>query len=133
MSVSENVRNFVDQQPIVALATSAADGTPNVAPIFWKLWYDDSTLMLLDNYMKATKANIKSTGRASVSVWNAESGEAYQLKGAAEYFSEGLHMDAAVAHMDKQKPGTRPKGVVVLRIGQVCVQTPGEHAGEPLE
>ena len=133
MSVSENVRNLMDQQPIVALATAASDGTPNVAPIFWKLWYDDSTLLLLDNYMKTTKANIKSTGTASVSVWNAESGEAYQLKGTAEYLSEGLHMDAAVAHMDKEKPGTRPKGVVVLRIAQIYVQTPGENAGEPLE
>lgn len=133
MSVSENVRNLVDQQPIVALATAAPDGTPNAAPIFWKLWYDDSTLLLLDNYMNATKANIKATGKASVSVWNAESGEGYQLKGAAEYFSEGLHMDVAAAHMDKQKPGARPKGVVILRVAQVYVQTPGEQAGEPLE
>ncbi|MGC8864054.1 MAG: pyridoxamine 5'-phosphate oxidase family protein [Armatimonadota bacterium] len=132
MSISENVRNLVDQQPIVALATAALDGTPNVAPIFWKLWYDDSTLLLLDNYMKTTKANIKATGKVSASAWNAESGEGYQLKGAAEYFSEGLHMDAAVAHMEKQKPGTRPKGVVVLRIAEVYVQTPGENAGEPL-
>lgn len=133
MSVSDNVRSLVDQQPIVALATAAPDGTPNVAPIFWKLWYDDSTLLLLDNYMKATKTNITATGKASVSAWNSESGEGYQVKGTAEYFSEGLHMDAAVAHMDKQKPGTRPKGVVVLRVNQVYVQTPGEHAGEPLE
>ena len=133
MSVSDSVRNLVDQQPIVALATAASDGTPNVAPIFWKLWYDDTTLLLMDNYMNTTKANVKATKRASVSAWNSESGEAYQVKGTAEYFSEGLHMDAAAAHMDKQKPGTRPKGVVVLRIDHVYVQTPGEHAGEPLE
>jgi len=123
----------VDQQPIVALATVAPDGTPNVAPMFWKLWYDDDTLLLLDNYMRATKANVKATGKASVSVWNSDSGEAYQLKGTAEYFTEGVCMDAAAAYMDRQKPGASPKGVVVIRIGQVYVQTPGEHAGEPLE
>ena len=133
MSVPDSVRNLVDQQQIVALATVASDGTPNVAPIFWKLWHDDDTLLLLDNYMKTTKANIKATAQASVSAWNAESSEAYQLKGTAEYFSEGLHMDAAIAHMGKHEPGTRPKGVVVLRIAQVYVQTPGDHAGEPLE
>lgn len=132
MSVSENVRNLVDQQPIVALATASPDGAPNVAPIFWKIWYDDGTLILLDNYMNATKANIKAARRASVSAWNAESGEACQLKGKAEYFSEGLHMDTAVAHMARQKRGARPKGVVVLRIAQVYVQTPGENAGQPL-
>ena len=133
MSVSDNVRNLVDQQPIVALATAALDGTPNVAPIFWKLWYDDSTLLLLDNFMRTTKANIKAMGQASVSAWNAESGEGYQLKGKAEYLSEGPYMDASVAHIEKQKPGTRPKGVVVLRIDQVYTQSPGEHAGELMQ
>lgn len=133
MSVSDSVRKLVDQQPIVALATVASDGTPNVAPMFWKLWYNDDTLLILDNYMKTTKANVKATRMASLSVWNAESGEGYQLKGTAEYFSEGLHMDAAVAHMTTQKPGARPKGVVVMRIDRIFVQTPGENAGEPLQ
>ena len=61
MPVSDSVRNLVDQQPIVVLATVAPDGTPNVAPIFWRFWYDDGILLLLDNYMKTTKANIKAT------------------------------------------------------------------------
>jgi predicted pyridoxine 5'-phosphate oxidase superfamily flavin-nucleotide-binding protein len=133
MLVSDSVRNFVDQQSIVALATAAPEQMPNVAPIFWKFWYDEHTLLLLDNYMKTTKANIKATGTASVSVWNAESGEAYQLKGTAEYFTKGLHMDAAVAHMEKSKPGKRPKGVVVLRVSQIYIQAPGENAGEALK
>jgi len=132
MSVADNVRDFVDQQAIVAFATAAIDGTPNVAPMYWKLWYDDKTLLLLDNYMKTSKANVIATGKASLSAWNTESGEGYQLKGTAEFFSEGLHMDAAVAHMDKQKPGSRPKGVVVLTVDQVYIQTPGENAGNPL-
>ncbi len=133
MSVADSVRDFVDKQPIVALATASPEGTPNTAPMFWKMWYDDRTLLVLDNYMNTTKTNIKATGQASVSAWNAESSEGYQVKGAAEYFTEGDHMEAAVAHMEKQKPGARPKGVVVLRIAEVYVQTPGEHAGELFE
>ncbi len=133
MSVPDNVRDFVDQQPIVALATSAPDGTPNAAPMFWKLWYDSGTLLILDNYMNTTKANVTATKTASVSAWNAESGEGYQLKGPAEYVTEGRHMDAAVAHMAEQKPGSRPKGTVVISVSRVYVQTPGDHAGECLE
>jgi predicted pyridoxine 5'-phosphate oxidase superfamily flavin-nucleotide-binding protein len=133
MSVADNVRDFVDQQAIVALATVASNGTPNVAPMYWKLWYDDKTLLLLDNYMKTSKANVLATGKASLSAWNAELGEGYQLKGTAEYFSEGLHMDAAVAYMDKQKPGSCPKGVVALTVTHVYIQTPGDHAGDLLE
>lgn len=132
MSVSEDVRNLIDQQRIAALATVAADGTPNVAPIHWKCWYNGDTLLLLDNYMKSTKVNIQTTGKASVSIWNEESGEAYQLKGKASYCSDGPPMKAAIAHMDKQKPGKRPKGVVVLQVEKVYNQKPGEHAGELL-
>lgn len=132
MTVPDKVRNLLDQQSIVSLATAASDGTPNTAPIFWKFWYDESTLLLLDNYMNTTKSNVVAAGKASVSVWNTESGEAYQVKGSAEYVSEGLYMDAAVEHMGKQKPGQSPKGAVVIRVDKVYIQTPGEHAGEQL-
>ncbi|MHB1461503.1 MAG: pyridoxamine 5'-phosphate oxidase family protein [Armatimonadota bacterium] len=133
MSVPETVRDLIDQQAIVALATAAADGTPNAAPIYWKFWYDDCTLLLLDNYMKTTKANVRTTKRASVSAWDAASGVGFQVKGDAEYLTEGIYMDAAVAHMKSKKPGASPKGVVVLKVSQIFIQTPGENAGELLQ
>jgi uncharacterized protein len=132
MAASEKVRSFLEEQAIFALATVASDGTPNVAPMYWKLWHGDDTLLVLDNYMKTTMNNIKATGVASVAVWNAESGEAYQLKGTAQHLTEGPFMDAAVAHMEKNKPGSKPKGVVVLTVSKVYCQQPGEHAGEIL-
>lgn len=132
MKTPENVRTFVDKQSIVALATASADGVPNTAPIHWKLWFDASTLLLLDNYMNNTTSNIKSTGKASVSAWNAESGEAYQVKGSAEYVTDGPFMQAAVEHMQKTKPGKSPRGTVVIRIEDVFIQTPGEQAGNRL-
>lgn len=133
MTIPDSVRSLVDQQAIVVLATAAADGTPNAAPIYWKFWYDDSTLLLLDNYMKTTKANICSTKRASVSAWDAASGVGYQVKGDADYLTEGVYMDAAVAHMSSKKPGGSPKGVVVLKVSKIFIQTPGDTAGDLLQ
>lgn len=133
MSVSESIRSFVDKQSIISLATVSSDGKPNAAPMFWKLWYDDNTLMVFDNFMRTTKENIVSTKLTSVSVWNAESGEAYKLKGKAEYFTEGIYMNTAIAHMESSKPGSRPKGVVVIHVSEVYSQTPGDHAGELLK
>jgi len=123
------IREFVDQQAIVALATAAADGTPNVAPMFWKVWHDEATLLVLDNFMHATKANVLATGRASVSAWDAASGTAYQIKGTAEYVTDGPYYTAGAAQMAAKKPGQQPKGVVVLHVTAVYTQQPGEQAG----
>lgn len=131
--VSQEVRDFVEQQSIVALGTVSEDGVPNVAPMYWKLWYDDSVILILDNFMRNTKANVLATGKASVAAWNSEAGRAYQLKGTAEYVTEGAYMDAGSRHMESQKPGQRPKGVVAIRITDVYNQQPGEGAGSRVE
>jgi predicted pyridoxine 5'-phosphate oxidase superfamily flavin-nucleotide-binding protein len=128
-TVAPVIREFVDHQALVALATASADGTPNVAPMFWKVWHDETTLLVLDNFMRTTKANILATGRASISAWDAASGTAYQLKGTAEYVTDGPYFTAGAAHMATQKPGQQPKGVMVLHVTAVFTQQPGAHAG----
>ncbi len=132
-AIAPSIRDFVDQQAIVVLATTAADGTPNVAPMFWKVWHDATTLLVLDNFMRATKANILATGTASMAAWDAASGVAYQLKGPAEYVTDGPYYAVGAAYMDAKKPGKQPKGVVVLHVTAVYTQHPGEHAGCPVD
>lgn len=131
--VSEEIREFVSSRPIVVLASVSKAGVPNVAPMGWKVWHDERTLLILDNYMNSTRSNIRETGKASVSVWNPDTGEAYQLKGSAEYAESGKYMTAGAEHMSAQKPGARPKGVVALHVEEVYDQKPGEHAGRMIQ
>jgi|GEM_PF-196487 len=131
-SVAPAIRDFIDQQTIVALATAGADGAPNVAPMFWKVWYDEATLLVLDNFMRTTKANVLATGKASVSAWDAAADFAYQLKGTADYVTDGPYYAAAAAHMAAKKPGQQLKGVVVLDVTDVFTQQPGATAGSRL-
>jgi predicted pyridoxine 5'-phosphate oxidase superfamily flavin-nucleotide-binding protein len=128
-AIAPQVREFVDRQPILALATSAPDGTPNVAPMFWKVWFDTDTLLILDNYMRTSSANILATGTASVAAWDSASGMAYQLKGTAHYVTEGPYYQAGAAQMAAKKPGEHPKGVVVLHVRAAYIQQPGPLAG----
>jgi len=128
--VSKDIREFTTNQSIVVLATVSTEGAPNVAPMAWKVWYDDTTLLILDNYMNATRANVQNTGKASVSAWNAESDTAYQLKGTAEYANRGPYMEKGIDHMSSKKPGASPRGVVVLHVQAVYSQKPGDQAGE---
>lgn len=132
-TVAPIIREFVDQHAIVALATAHIDGTPNVAPMFWKVWFDEATLLVLDNFMRTTKANILATGMASVAAWDTASGTAYQIKGTAEYVTDGPYYTAGASHMAERKPGQQPKGVVVLHVTSVYTQQPGAHAGCPVD
>lgn len=132
-TVAVSIREFIDGQAIVALATTALDGTPNVAPMFWKNWFDEKTLLVLDNHMRTTKSNILATGIASLSAWDASTGAAYQVKGVAEYVTSGTYFEAGAAHMSDKKPGQQPKGVVVLHVASVYTQQPGEQAGSQLD
>ncbi len=65
--------------------------------------------------MKATKENIISNGKASVSAW--EGAESYKLRGTARYETEGPALDAILA----AKPGIKEmtKGVVILKVSEV--------------
>jgi len=131
--VQDSVRKLFTDQPLVALATTSADGTPNVAPMFWKLWHDDSTLLVLDNFMNETKANIQATSKACLSAWNAEPGEAYKIKGSAEYLTDGIYMVKGSEFMASQRPGEQPRGVIVIHVKEVYNQKPGEGAGNLIE
>jgi predicted pyridoxine 5'-phosphate oxidase superfamily flavin-nucleotide-binding protein len=129
----DSVRKLFIDQPIVALATTSADGTPNVAPMFWKLWHDDSTLLVLDNYMNQTKANIQATSKACVSAWNAETGDAYKIKGRAQYVTDGIYMERGSEFMASQRPGEQPQGTIVIYVEEIYSQKPGTDAGTLLE
>lgn len=131
--VSKEIREFTTNQSIVSLATVSAKGAPNAAPMAWKVWYDDSTLLILDNFMNTTKSNVQETGKASVSVWDAESGDAFQLKGTAEYSDAGPYMEKGADHMSARKPGSSPRGVVALHVEEVYNQKPGDQAGKQIE
>lgn len=101
---------------------------PNAVPIHYTKVLNDSQLMLVDNFMKKTTANIKSNPQVTVSVWNSTSG--YQLKGDAKIETEGVNFDTAV---EMVKGKMNPKGAVIVDIDSIYLTTPGPTAGDKVE
>ena len=111
------------------MATVDDSGAPNVAPMRNLWWSGERNVVIGDMFMKATAANVKSTGRVCLGVYDFEAERSWKLTGTAVYETEGPRYDMAQAELQKKKPDMRFKGVVVFEVHAVYDQAPGPNAG----
>ena len=102
------------------LAT-CADGEPNVVPVAFKDVTDDGKLLVGDVFLETTLNNIKANGgRIAISVYDAQNLEGYQIKGTAEYVTEGQVVDTFKAMVEKMFSGAATaKGALIIANGIV--------------
>ncbi len=108
------------------LAT-CSDGEPNVVPVAFKDVTEDGRLVVGDVFLETTLANIKADGgKIAVSVYDAKNLEGYQIKGIAEYVTEGEVVDTFKAMVEKMFDGkATAKGALIITPEKVIVTTPG--------
>ena len=108
------------------LAT-CADGEPNVVPVAFKDVTEDGKLVVGDVFLETTLRNIKANGgKIAISVYDGQSLEGYQIKGLAEYVTEGPVVDAFKNMVEAMFNGAATaKGALIISPEQVIVTTPG--------
>lgn len=108
------------------LAT-CADGEPNVVPVAFKDVTEDGKLLVGDVFLETTLNNIKANnGKIAISVYDAKNLEGYQIKGTAEYVTEGEVVDTFKAMVEEMFHGAATaKGAVIITPEKVIVTTPG--------
>lgn len=108
------------------LAT-CADGEPNVVPVAFKDVTEDGKLTVGDVFLETTLKNIAANGgKIAISAYDAKSLEGYQIKGTAEYVTEGEIVDGYKAMVEKMFNGAATaKGALVITPEKVIVTTPG--------
>ena len=108
------------------LAT-CADGEPNVVPVAFKDVTEDGKLIVGDVFLETTLNNIKANnGRIAISVYDPQNLEGYQIKGFAEYVSEGAIVDTFKTMVEKMFNGAATaKGALIITPEKVIVTTPG--------
>ncbi len=108
------------------LAT-CADGEPNVVPVAFKDVTEDGKLVVGDVFLETTLKNIKANdGRIAISAYDAQTLEGYQIKGTAEYVTEGEVVDTFKAMVEKMFNGAATaKGALIITPQKVIVTTPG--------
>jgi len=123
--MNENVVKLL-KEGMWDLAT-CANGEPNVVPVAFKDVTEDGKLVVGDVFLETTLNNIKANnGKIAISVYNAQNLEGYQIKGIAEYVTEGAVVDTFKAMVEKMfKGAATAKGALIITPEKVIVTTPG--------
>lgn len=99
---------------------------PNAVPVAFKDVTDDGVLLVGDVFLDQTLKNIEANGKICVSVCNAETMEGYQIKGSAEYLSEGEIVDTFKKAVEEMFEGAATaKGALKITADKIIVTTPG--------
>lgn len=123
--LNENVKKLLAES-MWDLAT-CADGEPNVVPVAFKDVTEDGKLVVGDVFLETTLNNLKADGgKIAISVYNPKTLEGYQVKGTAEYVTEGAVVDTFKAMVEKMFNGAATaKGALIITPEKVIVTTPG--------
>ena len=125
--MNENVVNIL-KSCMWDLAT-CADGEPNVVPVAFKDVTADGKLVVGDVFLETTLRNIQSNGgKIAVSAYDAKTLEGYQIKGIAQYVTEGPVVATFKKTVEAIFNGAATaKGALVITPEQVIVTTPGAN------
>lgn len=114
-----------------AAFSTCSDGIPNVVPVSMKQTIDSETVMVSDQYMNKTLANLKENPHAALTVWNDEGG--FQIKGSVAYENEGPRFEQVAAQVKEILTSMgydfESKGVCYIHVEEVFSVTPGKNAG----
>ena len=107
--LNENVKKLlVENMWDIATCT---DTEPNVVPVAFKDITEDGKLVVGDVFLETTLNNLKATdGKIAISVYDAKSLEGYQIKGNAEYVTEGTIVDMFKTMVEKMFHGAAKIG-----------------------
>lgn len=121
--MKENVVKLLKEQ-LWYLGTYSNE--PNAVPVAFKDVTNDGKLIVGDVFLETTLSNIKANGKVAVSACNGATMEGYQIKGTAEYVTEGPIVDTFKKLVsDMFKGAATAKGALIITPEKVIVTTPG--------
>jgi hypothetical protein len=113
------------------IATSDANGIPNVAPKRSTRVLSDDSLIFTEGTGGTTYANVKRGSAVAVAVVNREILDGYRFIGTPTVHSTGeLYEQAAAMSVKMGMP--RPLAVVVIKINEIHSLKPGPMAGKKI-
>lgn len=125
--LKENVKKVLNGS-MWDLAT-CSNGEPNVVPVAFKTITEDGKLAVGDVFLETTLKNLKANnGKIAVSAYDSKTLEGYQIKGTAQYLTEGSLVDSFKKTVESVFHGAATaKGALLITPEKVIVTTPGEE------
>jgi predicted pyridoxine 5'-phosphate oxidase superfamily flavin-nucleotide-binding protein len=130
-TLPQNVQDLLRKGRNVWVATSARDGTPNIAIKDSGALLDEEHLFFADIFSKKTHENLLKNKRVAVAVYDADEDVVVQMKGEATFINEGPLFDKVSATIEGLQRGLPPvKSVIQIAGESVWDLSVGPKAGE---
>jgi len=127
MLLQGKIKDIFNDSKRIQLGTASAAGVPNVCHIGCKMIREDGKIVIIDNYMNKTKANVLENPNVAILMMTEE---AYQIKGVCTYVDEGEEYEAARQWMMAKSDKYPAKGALVIEVTDAFNSIPGSNAGE---
>jgi len=128
--LNEEVKESLKGVKNIFLATCSKAGVPNVVPMGAFKILDDETVLLSDQFMQKSLANMKENPRVAISYWGEKGG--FQLKGTVTLHTDDQVFKDDVTWVKGLKATLNPKTAIVMKITDVYVVKPGPDAGKKI-
>lgn len=127
-----DVRETLQKQKPIPIATSSKNGTPNVVYIAFLKILDDENIMIGDNYFNKTAANLAENPRISILCYDKEAKRSFQIKGSTKVFTTGPHFEEMKKWVMEVNPKLPAKAAVMVRVDEIFDSSGGPNAGKKL-
>jgi predicted pyridoxine 5'-phosphate oxidase superfamily flavin-nucleotide-binding protein len=132
--MTERMQEVFNKVTTVVLTTATSDGIPNAVPVGAKKILDPETILISDQFLNKTLANMKSNPKAAITFW--EGYEGYQLKGTVTIETSGKRFEETAKWIEDMSARAgfplKSKGAVILKIEEIYGVAPGPGAGKKL-
>ena len=116
ISISEDIKNFVNFQKLGYVATVSKDGTPNLSPKGTITIIDESTLVFADIRSPQTIQNIQENSSVEINVVDPFQRLGYRFKGDGRIINEGSEFDKILDYYSNIGIKSKINSVVVVDV-----------------
>ncbi len=132
VQLTDELIEAFDAIRVIPLATADKGGAPNVAPMAGKKLADPETILVMDNFMQKSVANIRENPRAAIYLWGPGVKGCFQIHGDVTYVTEGEQFEVFRRETHARMPNAPAKGMLVIKITDVYTCTAGPGAGDKI-
>jgi len=130
--ITQEMKEVLSKMQAPVVATATRDGKPNVVPIACIKVLSDDEILMMDNFMNKTRANIESNPVVAITAWSMEHHGGYQFKGKARIETAGNVFEDGVKMVKSQRPQMNPKAAIVVKVEEIYFIGGGPDAGKRL-
>jgi len=124
-------QNIREEMKTIIFSTVDDRGVPNAVPVAFVIVKDSETILIGDNWFKKTAENIKKQNSSvAVSAYDKKGG--YQIKGYANYMTNGPDYEVMREKIKSVSEKLPAKGCVVMKVTDVYRILAGPTGGDKL-